>query len=369
MFNNWFDDTINDFYNHKKWIEVYYMKYLFQMTNSDLLKIPSYLIKCRKIPFTDVNKYRNRINILPKNDLQKMILSKYGEINYNNIKSPKYLTHRDTKSYILRVYRRSDIEKNISTSDIQMRHIDKCMNNIKEIVNIQENIYNNLTDFKYRMDLAGCDIFNDVDIKFKYNIEGIGFRYKLKTKNKLAKKIISNSYIMKKYLHDSKLDIKRVVYETITDYRENILEKELEKYGLKIRHDSKLCRKYIETATPSLYFIVNKVVSINFYYKLTDYKKMLTTISNSFYGNYYHYSEKGKKENRQKAKKIALDEYIKENNNDIKTITAIPQILKCRLDVYTILKHDEIIKDIKNRIQYLATAEYYYEFLTYFGKK
>lgn len=113
--------------------------------------------------------------------------------------------------------------------------------------------------------------------------------------------------------------------------RRRLLKKELWKYGLEIRDDSVMTKKYVRgDEDTSLMDVVNAMLEMGFYLKLTAYRDLIRELV------LYYCMEKGlpagsKIENngdmaeiKEKAKGIALDRYVRTGND----IDVVPPSLK-----------------------------------------
>jgi len=118
--------------------------------------------------------------------------------------------------------------------------------------------------------------------------------------------------------------------------RRRLLKKELWKYGLAIRDDSIMTKKYIRgDEDTSLTNVVDVMLEMGFYLKVTEYRELIKDLV------LYHCTEKGlpagtKIENKDdmneiknKAKTIALDRYIRTGHD----IDMVPPSLKNKAEI------------------------------------
>jgi len=348
-----------DLYYPEMWIEEEYMKYLYHMKYSDIIRIPSYLIKCKS--FSDIKKFKKGIRFIPSYILQEIELRKYGHVNHN-MKEPK--TGFSNNLHMIRIYKRSHIEQSLSLNNpdknmidsIQLSHFDQSIKNIKGIIKKQEYIEKRLTEFKYQMNICGIDTFNNIKLKYSYNNSNSEVICEIIQLNKFLIEKRCDEYLCSSLSKTNENKPMRPIIKYYSkEYRRYILKNELKKYNLYVRSDSKLCKKFIETGEPSLTFVVDKTVETNFYYQKTMYIPQRYS---------HNISEDIVKKIRQERKKKSLDKYIKKNKDNIKKIKQIPRTLKCRLDVCKILTPNVVIKDLHERLNYII-VNYNKEFKKY----
>lgn len=127
--------------------------------------------------------------------------------------------------------------------------------------------------------------------------------------------------------------------------RRRLLQKELWKYGMQIRDDSILAKKYIRgDEDTSLMNVVNVMLEMSFYLKVTDYRELVRELV------IYYCTEKGlpagsKIENvadmneiKENAKTIALDKYVRTGHD----IDLVPPSLKDMAEVIALETYVDI---------------------------
>jgi hypothetical protein len=146
---------------------------------------------------------------------------------------------------------------------------------------------------------------NGVDPKLKNNIND-------EKMDEICKNIISGKYTEREII---------ILLLNKKNKREE-LNNELDKYNLKIRNDSILCERFIDgDETYLLNELVYIMVEMDWYYKYTDYSKIIKNLYDDFfyeqrkYGNrnyYEEFDENDKMEISKNAKKIALKNWNKD---------------------------------------------------------
>jgi hypothetical protein len=163
--------------------------------------------------------------------------------------------------------RKNNINKKLVSENIVVND-DKLVNDyiFGYILNTEDEICQMLIDKNNRMNA----------LKYEMNKHGINYndqalRYDL-------------SDIINKYISDGSHGIEFIMNIILSKIERNInLITELEKYGLKIRDDSSLCRNYIECNEGELHDIVNTMVEMDFYFKYTDYSYQFKKETSSSY--------------------------------------------------------------------------------------
>lgn len=127
--------------------------------------------------------------------------------------------------------------------------------------------------------------------------------------------------------------------------RRRLLVRELGKYGMEIRNDSVMAKKYIRgDEDTGLEDVVNIMLEMNFYLKVTDYRDVVRELVA------YYCTEHGllvgskienkddMKEIKQKAKRIVLDRYVRTGND----IDNVPPSLRDKAEIIALETYIDI---------------------------
>jgi hypothetical protein len=251
-------------------------------------------------------KCASRMKLYSNAQVENIFFEKYDEIIKNNnienndigniicIIKEIIKNNKNTKKNIL-------LEKLLLKMNITRNDIPESL--IKDYLDGKKGAKTSIENIKYKKNLL--KIMNDVDPKLKNNIND-------EKMDEICKNIISGKYTEREIII-SLLNKKNKREE---------LNNELDKYNLKIRNDSILCERFINgDETYLLNELVYIMVEMDWYYKYTNYSKIIKNLYDNFfyeqkkYGNrnyYEEFDENDKMEISKNAKKIALKNWNKD---------------------------------------------------------
>jgi hypothetical protein len=185
------------------------------------------------------------------------------------------------------------LKMNIARNDVPV-------NLIKDYLDGKKGAKSSIENIKYKCILL--EKMNDIDPKIKKEINN----YEM---DEICKNIISGKYTEQEI----------IILLSNKQKKREILKNELNKYNLKIRNDSVLCDNFIEgDDTYTLNELVNIMVEMDWYYKYTNYSKIIKKLYDDFfhkqksYGYYDELDEYDKMEISKNAKKLSLEQWIRD---------------------------------------------------------
>ena len=173
-------------------------------------------------------------------------------------------------------------------------------NLIKDYLDGKKGAKTSIENIKYKKCLL--QKMNDIDPKLNHGIKNDEM-------DEICKNIISGKYTEREI----------IISLSNKKNKKEELKNELKKYDLTIRNDSILCERFIDgDNTYLLNELVYIMVEMDWYYKYTNYSKIIKNLYDDFYyeqkkyGYYGDFDEDDKMELSKNAKKIALEKWNKE---------------------------------------------------------
>ena len=307
--------------------------YLCNINNGKLHTIFNKIL-CR--PCLEFDEYR----LICKSEAITTFILKDNDIeilHYIEVQNPKFKCSPNMKLYSYYQIKTIFFEK---YDEIIINNNIDCDNNIGNIVDIIKEIIKNdkknkkniiLDKLLLKMNITRNDVpvnlikdYLDGKKGSKSSIENIKYKHilleKMNIVNPKIKKEINNNDIddiCKNIISGKYTEQEIIILLSNKQKKRECLKNELNKYNLKIRNDSVLCDNFIEgDDTYTLNELVNIMVEMDWYYKYTNYSKIIKNLYNEFfykqrsYGYYDELNEYDKMEISKNAKKISLEQWI-----------------------------------------------------------